>query len=318
VAGATEGGNSFPQPPKPDAVRDGVGKVAYSYQNIEQTKREIDRYVKPRIGSLPLPELDHDVVQNLFHSLRGTPAIANHVRSHISAAFNYARSKKYVDRGSPNPCQFVKLFKLKKHKRIIKGSEYSEISEAMSYLWEQKPGYRPELLCLEFLMLTGCRIQEAKRLKWAEVDLTNGRIVLEEHKTIEKSDEDKVIPIVSPVEDVLKRAAKLRKELGFISPYVFPHIKKKGRRPKTEHVDGSVRRVWDLINEHAKTTVRRKNFRSSYISRGGQQGYNVELISKVVHHATPQTTLTYYLDFEEQQKRQAAEQIADSIRADME
>ena len=103
-----------------------------------------------------------------------------------------------------------------------------------------------------------------------------------------------------------------------ISPYVFPHIEKKGRKRKAAYVDGSVTRVWGLIKERTNTTVKRKNLRSSYISRGAQKGFNVELISKVVSHATPYTTWKYYLDVEEQQIWQAADEIARSIHEDME
>ena len=48
-------------------------------KSIGETQRTVDRHIRPRLGRLPVPELDGDVVQSLINSLRDKPATANHV-----------------------------------------------------------------------------------------------------------------------------------------------------------------------------------------------------------------------------------------------
>jgi len=80
------------------------------------------------------------------------------------------------------------------------------------------PGRRGRLfrLALIFLRFTGCRPGEMAKLRWSDIDLDGGVIVLEEHKTARKVRKPRVVPLV-PV--VVKLLIHLRKHSG--GGYVF-------------------------------------------------------------------------------------------------
>jgi len=103
--------------------------------------------------------------------------------------FNLAEEWKLI---SSNPIKGMKLVKVPQYlASVVKQSEFQALYHSAS------EHFKPILLCA---YLTGMRKGEIRALKWEDVDLTEGYIVVKEAK----SNESRAIPISETLKNVLK------------------------------------------------------------------------------------------------------------------
>jgi integrase len=98
-----------------------------------------------------------------------------------------------------------------KHVRHRPGQPRRPVTEAeFQALLRGAPGRRGRHFrqALIFLRFTGCRPGELARLKWSDIDLENGALVLRAHKTARRVRKPRVVPLI-PV--VIKLLVHLRK-----------------------------------------------------------------------------------------------------------
>lgn len=170
----------------------------------------------------PISALNRNLIERRFEerSQHG-PAMANlHFRV-LRAVLNYAIEKYSTPDGEPlipsNPCN--RLTALKRWHRIERRTRHIEPHQLRQ--WFAALEHRPEDsdqrnavrdFCA-FILLTGCREQEAARLKWADVDLDAAKVTFPDTK----NHRTHVLPIGPWLADLLERRQQNR-----TSPYVFP------------------------------------------------------------------------------------------------
>lgn len=134
-------------------------------------------------------------------SLGRKPETINKELGVLRRMFNLAMEWKEI---STNPVKGMKLLKVpKSFYRVLKDSEFQKLYQTAS------PHFKPILLCAYF---TGMRRGEIAHLKWDDLDLTDGYILVKESK----NNEPRSIPIC---EILLKTLRGLKENLK--SEFVF-------------------------------------------------------------------------------------------------
>lgn len=170
-----------------------------------------------------IQSITRDHIENRFNKLsEKSPAQANQMFRFLRALLNFAKEKYCSDNGEPlipsNPCD--RLTVLKKWHRIERRTRYLEPHqlkawfEALSFNSEQ-PFERNTIrdFCI-FILLTGCREQEAARLKWEDLDLQAGTVTFKHTKNHRIH--------ILPIGTWLKKLLLQRKKRIKTSQFVFP------------------------------------------------------------------------------------------------
>ena len=142
---------------------------------------------------------------------------------------------------------------------------------------DPQPANPYAVAALRFLIFSGWREQEALTLRWSDVDLASGQVMLTNTKT------GKSARILSaPLRELL---ASLPREAE--SPYVFP-----GRDPKRPLRE--TQRLWYAARSAAELDdVRLHDLRHSVASFAGGRGYSLFLIGKLLGHRDQRSTAKY-------------------------
>lgn len=171
---------------------------------------------------LPIKAISRAMIERRFDEWsERSPAAANRHFRFLRALLNFAMEKYSTPDGEPlipsNPCN--RLTALKRWHRIERRTRHIEPHQLNA--WFAALEHQPEDsdhrntvrdFCA-FLLLTGCREQEAARLRWADVDLDAAKVTFAEtknHKT-------HVLPVGPWLADLLERRQGQR-----TSAFVFP------------------------------------------------------------------------------------------------
>lgn len=238
------------------------------------------KYVIPMMGSVPINEINVRHLEKMHLTVgEHTQVQANHCLMFLSYFLNWCEKQEYRTLGT-NPVRLIRKFKTKGRDRVLSDEEYQRVFEAMDL------GRRTNLLnpvgfdILAFIIFTGCRSSEAKKLTWDEVDFDNSILRLKDSKTGAKS-----IPISSIALDIIKAA--LPKKTSSTSP-VFPNTHGKA------FPDEGLAKHWEFIREHAKLeNANIHDLRHSFATTGSMTGENIAVIGKVLGHSTIATTSRY-------------------------
>jgi integrase len=176
----------------------------------------------------PLTAINRAMIERQFEeaSKRGE-ATANRDFRFLRAVLNFAMEKYSTPDGEPlipsNPCQ--RLTALKKWHRIERRTRHIEPHQLKAWFaaLEHKPEDSDHQNAIRdfcaFVLLTGCREQEAARLTWKDVDLDAGKVTFEETK----NHRTHVLPVGPWLAELLERRRQNR-----TSAYVFPAENKSG------------------------------------------------------------------------------------------
>ena len=156
--------------------RDTVAKVAREYierhvsqtKKATQTQRLIEAYVTPVIGDLDMAQLGRKHVRDVVDRVvdAGRPVQANRVLTAVHGLCAWAVERDVIE---TNPAAGVrKPTKEKPRERVLTDGELRAVWDAAGEL-----GY-PAGPLFKLLILTGARRDEAREMRWSEVDLTRG------------------------------------------------------------------------------------------------------------------------------------------------
>jgi integrase len=134
-----------------------------------QWNASLSTYVYPKIGDLPVRDIDQAAIMQLIEPLWSVKTTtASRVRSRIEAILDYALAHKF--RQGDNPARI--LAALPKPSKIAKAKHFAALP------WEEMPAFVQQLRglkttaarCLEFLIYTGVRSDEVIGALWDEID----------------------------------------------------------------------------------------------------------------------------------------------------
>jgi integrase len=170
----------------------------------------------------PVRDINRSMIEGRFNELsKASQAQANQMFRFLRALLNFAKEKYATDDGEPlipsNPCD--RLTALKRWHRIELRTHHIEPHQLKSWFAALLPSpsdseHRRAIkdFCA-FVLLTGCRDQEAAQLKWTDVNLIAGKVTFRETK----NHRTHVLPIGVWLADLLKR-----RKAEAHSPYIFP------------------------------------------------------------------------------------------------
>jgi integrase len=250
--------------------------VAHRCQSSTQSeyRRSVELFIKPRIGSVKLPDLKRADIARLHHDLRHIPYQANRTLGVLSKMFNLAELWGLMPDGA-NPCRHVKKYPERKRERFLNPEEYGRLWSVLGQLEGERPAMRPALNAVRLLMLTGCRLAEIQTLRWEHVRET--MLELADGKTGPRK-----VPLCKEAIAVLRSIERLPD-----NPYVIA-----GTVPGQHLTD--LQRPWRRIRARAGLgDVRIHDLRHSFASAALANGENLPMIGKLLGHKQVQTTARY-------------------------
>lgn len=298
----------------------------------------IARHVKPLLGSKRISEVTKGDIQRFVADVtKGKTAVDEKTKKHgrarvtggqgaanrtvrlLGGIFTFAIDRGYIEK---NPRTGVKLQADKKCERFLSIEELQRLgdtlreAETIGLPWQFNEGkmakHRPvnaenqrevisefAVAAVRLLMLTGCRASEILTLKWEHVD-PRGFLNLPTSKTGAK-----VVMLGAPALKVLDGVTKIAG-----NPYVI--VGEAADKPRSD-----IKRPWRRIIAHAGLPdLRLHDLRHSYASIGAASGMGLQIVGKLLGHASPATTARYAHLADDPQRR-AADSIAATIAAAM-
>jgi integrase len=249
------------------------------------------------------------------------PASANRVLAVVSAMYAWGERHGFVSEGA-NPAAKVARFGNRKRERFLGLGELERLGaairegETIGIPWEPDPNkklkHAPKAenrrvvlekgpaAALRLLMLTGARLREILNLRWEEVDLERGLLLLPDSKTGRKT-----IVLNAPAVLVLQ-------ELPRIGEYVIAGMSIGG---KEERPRADLKRPWALVSKRAGLVgVRIHDLRHTFASYGAGANLGLPIIGKLLGHSQASTTNRYAHLGDDPVKR-ASESIGATISA---
>src|SRR3954471_17940428 len=289
----------------PGAARPSFGEVGEEWLELQTHLRPrthdlyrtaLQRHLAPRIGTMPIGDVDEEVIAGVIAHLEAQGLSGWTVRGilvPLGRVLSYAVRRKLIP---DNPIRRLERRErpsvIRREMRILRSEEIEALLGAAT------PAYRPLLATAIF---TGLRQSELLGLQWADLDFEGG--VLHVRRQLDRSG-DYTQPktpkalrevVLMPSLAALLREHKIRSAHGSPSDPVFAtatgrpmYYRNVTRRGFTAAITKAA-----LIGE-GETRLRFHDLRHTYASLLIAQGLNVVFISRQLGHASPSMTLDVY------------------------
>ncbi|WP_131196872.1 site-specific integrase [Lichenihabitans psoromatis] len=247
--------------------------------------------------------------------VRGGKGIATRVLAIFGAMCEFATKRAILPF---NPAKGVELAKGEKKERFLVDREVVALADALAVMEDSRTLAPAMANAIRLLLLTGCRRNEIRSLRWDWVDFDRGCLRLPDSKTGAK-----IVPLAAAVLELLASMERT-------SQYVLPSTKTEG------HIVG-LQKAWDRVRERATelaqvraqaagepldrapnlTGVRLHDLRHSYASFAVADGATLFMVGKVLGHRQSRTTEIYAHLHDDPLKAVAdrtGKRIADALR----
>jgi len=228
--------------------------------------------------------------------VRGGEVVANRTMRLLSSIYTFAINE--LKMKVENPCKGIKPYRESAREVFLTSDEIARVAEILRLAeteglpWTIKANGNSKHLrknaanervvvsssvtnMIRLYLLTGCRGQEIRTLRWSMIDFERGVLNLPDSKTGKRS-----IILNDPTIQLLRRIPK-------ISDCVFP-----GR--DIEKPITNIKRGWDRVREYALLDgLRLHDLRHTFASLGADAGLSLLAISKLLGHSSLQSTQRY-------------------------
>jgi len=275
----------------------GKGNLPKKVSTIIEDKSRIARHIVPLIGKRKVIDLRaSDITKFQRDVASGKTALDERTKSRgrarvtggagvasrtvglLGGIMSYAISEGLIE---VNPCRGVKRPSDGKRQVRLSPEQYRALGAALS-LAEANGEPWQSVAAIRLLALTGCRLGEVTRLKWAEVDLSGHALRLSDSKTGKS---------VRPIGGA---ALKILAELPRSCDYVFPATR------LSNAPYGSLPKAWGRVialakNEEANPLegLTPHGLRHAFASVGGDLGLSEITIAALIGHASASVTGRY-------------------------
>lgn len=281
---------------------------------VRAYKTLLDKHVRRHFGKhVKVADVAFTDIDALHRKITatGAPYAANRAMAVLSKMFSLAVS--WNMRGD-NPTKGIERNYEAKRKRYLDGPELGRLTKALAAHPDQQVAN-----VIRVCLLTGCRIGEARSMRWADISQStergeDGSIVNKttwsKPASMTKQKADHVVPLSAPaaqlLDEIRKQQTVRHKPLG---TYVFP-----SSSSVTGHVI-SVEKSWRTICAAAAIKgLRVHDLRHSFASQLASGGASLPLIGALLGHASPATTARYAHLFDDPQ-RAAVEKVGAIVTA---
>ena len=273
-------------------------------------------YALPSLGKRKITEVTRADLSRLHANLHDRPYRANRLLAVIGSLYSFAESRQIVPE-QVNPARRIEKYREDRRERFLSSAELERLGqvlregETVGIPWRldtAKPlskhlprsQNRRTLLpphvvgAIRLLMFTGARLREVLHLRWEQVDLERGLLLLPDSKTGRKT-----IVLNSAAHSILAGLPRT-------GEYVIP-----GKSPDKPRADLS--KPWDAVSTAAGLVgVRLHDLRHTFASIGAGASLGLPIVGKLLGHSQPQTTQRYaHLDADP--LRRASQMIGDHL-----
>jgi integrase len=282
----------------------------------------LERLVLPEFGNRKADKVTTADVARLHVKLRDRPYLANRMIAVVASLYSFLGRRRILPFGF-NPARGIDKYPEQDRERFLNADELTRLGEAIREaetiglpysVDETKPNARHApreenrrtvigqhaAAALRLLIFTGGRLREILHLKWEQVDLERGLILLRDSKTGKKS-----IVLNAPAMAVLAGLPR-------IGAYVIA-----GRDAGTDNEKprADLNRPWRAVAKRAGLVgLRIHDLRHTHASVGAGAGLGLPIIGKLLGHTKASTTQRYaHLDVDP--VRRASERIGSRLAA---
>lgn len=242
------------------------------------TSRRMRRYIA-QFAALPLSGLTRRMVMEWYHeigSTRGQTAASQALQVLHSM---YVKAQDWELYEGKNPAARIKKFPKTSRARFVQSHELPRLLAALAHDWD-----RQAELFFQLLLFTGARLNEARTMKWTDLELERGLW----HKPTTKNGLPHTIPLVSVLVEQLRQWPHL-------TPWVFSSRPngKNGGRPGPWSAT-AIQHAWQRIRAQATLgDVRIHDLRRTTASWLAGQGANLSIIQQTLNHSSLAVTSVY-------------------------
>jgi len=239
-----------------------------------------EKHIRPYLKGKKMDSVTPYDIQNIISKMKSirdyAPATIRQIICIIKRLYNWCIQMDLYE--GMNPAVKIKLPRLNNERtECLTREEIKRLFATLDNWWNKRFA-----LLVKFALYTGCRRGEIFNLKWVDVDLNNGFIVLRDTK----GGKDTILPISDEALNIIKQAKKTLPTPK--CSFVFPN--KWGR--KRSYMGNS----WTNIKRKANLPM---NFRfhglrhtyASYLASSGK--VSLYTLQKLLTHKTPQMTQRY-------------------------
>ena len=197
-----------------------------------------------------------------------------------------------------NPCRFVQKYKEKKRERFLTDGEFHKLGQVLNEIAADGSETLSAVTAIRLLMLTGCRLNEIRTLRWEDVELETAELRLRDGKTGAR-----MVPLSRAAVTVLSALPRPDD-----NPWVII-----GKKPGAHLTD--LQHPWRRIRARAGLEdVRIHDLRHSFASRALALGESLPMIGKLLGHTQVQTTARY-AHLANESVKASGSRVGDSIGA---
>jgi integrase len=251
-------------------------KACENLKSHRQRKSHLNNHILPAMGDKLIGEVRRADVVELLDEVEGKKGLrqtTNRVRETLLALFEFAIERQITD---ANPAAGAKRRRKleRKRERVLRRDEIKALWDSLDRLPEPVPAF------VRTLMLTGCRLENARTMRWSEVDLDGDRIwIIPGSKA--KAGRSYEIPLSKQMVEVLRGMTPN-------GPYVFS---RDGKRP-ISGISGLKQR---LDQASGLREWRLHDLRRSMRTGLAELGIIFEVAERCIGHAAPRLEATYNL-----------------------
>lgn len=287
--------------------------------------RVLDKDILPTWGDRPVKDITRADVRALVtakatgdEDTKGAPVMANRLLAHISHLLNYALDLDLLD---ANPAARLPKLPVASRERVLtrdevralwryvtKGELPKAAPDTPADQVPTPPGWSEAMRDLfAVLLLTGQRLGEVARMKWADLDLRAAWWTLPASAT--KNGQAHRVPLAKPVVALLKRRRPDADEDAARQVYVFSTI------PGTNLYDRAKKAMASLTGAWHWQDARAHDVRRTVATGLGELGIAPHIISAILNHTDGSITAVYNRFKYDAEKRAALDKWAERLAA---
>ena len=242
--------------------------------SVSMDKRLLDQVINPSLGTLSTNTITRREIARFMHKQRAYPVRANRCLALLNTMFNMAETWGLRPQNS-NPCRGIKKYSERSRERFLTDNEFARLGKALAE--SEKIELPSVLTALRLIIFTGCRKSEILNLRWADVDIESGLMVILDGKTGKR-----VVPLSQAAIDILQAAPR---QAG--NPFVCPGVK------PMSHLVG-IDKAWQRIRKRAGLDdARIHDLRHTFGAVGAGANFSLHLVGGLLGHAKESTTRIY-------------------------
>ena len=190
-------------------------------QHARSWMQVVKKHAFPILADISIDQITQEDVLNVLEPIWTTkPETARRVRQRIRSVLRYCEARGFVDRnvaGDAIDGALPAMPKVKEHHQAL---PYREVPNAVKVISSRVSSAR---LCLQFLILTTSRSNEAKEATWNEIDLESATWSIPASRM--KGGKPHRVPLTKSMIKVLEEA----RQLNDCSDLIFPSATKPGQ-----------------------------------------------------------------------------------------